>query len=635
MENLNVEGAAKKIQIYLSHYIPSPFFVSADGESDCEELKKIFGNLERVCVSDFCRGDFLLDTDFLIDKLNALEHDAIVLGLGEYIFLTGQEKILRRFLYRNFNRKIIFVCRGISNLLKRFADEDFKFRTNAFYLIEGKENIDVVRYDLKLNFKTDAKNFSELLKMLELGKNNLSVQTELPLLNVREINSFYDATKEQEPQLDVPPDALNEEQWQEYFSDSNCEGYPPEHWRSFVAGFKNKIVDPYLKFVFARSPTYVEYRRNLFFAVFDVDEKFFGEFYVRRKAVVKNLSAQYLSEYLERLENFPDAIKYLTDNTAEERRAMIRAVQGKSAIPTAFKKNFPAMSDYLSDFDFGDEEITAYFRRYKKIKLCNVDDENFKQHVRELALIRPYNRFETRQKFLDTADSTAKLYWLDALGVEFLSYIEARAARLRLFVSIRIARAELPTLTSQNKTFYEEWAGDKFEKNFKLDELKHSPEKFSPDGKCSAPIYMDEEFLIIDEVLAEIKNSLANRRAEKIILTSDHGASRLAVMFGRENKFRMKSAGEHGGRCCKVNALDEKPNCATEENGYWVLANYDRFSGGRIGSVEVHGGATLEEVLVPVIEFSAENFSPAARKKSENKTHNPLKDIDEGFDFFE
>ncbi|MBQ9497355.1 MAG: hypothetical protein IJR52_07260, partial [Selenomonadaceae bacterium] len=93
--------------------------------------------------------------------------------------------------------------------------------------------------------------------------------------------------------------------------------------------------------------------------------------------------------------------------------------------------------------------------------------------------------------------------------------------------------------------------------------------------------------------------------------------------------------GEHGGRCCKVNALDEKPNCATEENGYWVLANYDRFSGGRIGSVEVHGGATLEEVLVPVIEFSVENFASEARKKSEKKTHNPLKDIDEGFDFFE
>lgn len=114
------------------------------------------------------------------------------------------------------------------------------------------------------------------------------------------------------------------------------------------------------------------------------------------------------------------------------------------------------VNDYLADFDFGDAEITTYFRRYKKIKLCNVNDEDFKNHVRELALTRPYNRFETRKKFLEDADKNSKLYWLDALGVEFLSYIKARAIQLELSAAIKIARAELPTLTSQNKNFYDE-----------------------------------------------------------------------------------------------------------------------------------------------------------------------------------
>ena len=96
---------------------------------------------------------------------------------------------------------------------------------------------------------------------------------------------------------------------------------------------------------------------------------------------------------------------------------------------------------------------------------------------------------------------------------------------------------------------------------------------------------------------------MVNHEAEKIILTSDHGSSRLAVIYGRENKYKMNSAGEHSGRCCPVNEMDEKPNCAAEENGYWVMADYDRFAGGRLASAEVHGGATLEEILVPVIEF--------------------------------
>ena len=40
-----------------------------------------------------------------------------------------------------------------------------------------------------------------------------------------------------------------------------------------------------------------------------------------------------------------------------------------------------------------------------------------------------------------------------------------------------------------------------------------------------------------------------------------------------------------------------------------MLANYDRFKGGRKASVEVHGGASLEEVLVPVIELSLRDAS--------------------------
>ena len=128
---------------------------------------------------------------------------------------------------------------------------------------------------------------------------------------------------------------------------------------------------------------------------------------------------------------------------------------------------------------------------------------------------------------------------------------------------------------------------------------------------------------------------MANHHAEKIILTSDHGASRLAVMFGRENKFKMNSNGEHSGRCCPINELDEKPTCATEENGYWVLANYDKFAGGRLSSVEVHGGATLEEILVPVIEFTLQGANVEVKISPAKKNPAPLKEINDGFEFFD
>ena len=633
MEILSVTDAVKKIRIYLRHDTLRPYFVISDGAAD---FKKSFDNLKQIYISDFCAGDFFLDVDLLVEKLNMLTNNALVFGLGEYVYLTGQKNILRLLQDKNFMQKIIFVCRGIANLLEGLADEDFKFRTNHICRVEGKVNFSIVKYSSTINFPTDAKNFSELLKLLEHGKDSSTVKTNLPLVNVQEINTFYDAIKYQNPHFTAPPNALNDTQWQEYFFNDNCEGYPPEHWRSFVAGFEGKISNPYLRFAFARSTDYETYQKNLFFALLDVaDEKVFEEFYLLRKSAVKSISSPYLAEYLEYLKSFPDAVKYLTDNTAEERRAMVEAVQGREKIPDVFKRNFPAMRDYLVDYDFNDEEITNYFRRYKKIKLCNVDDKDFKQQVNELATKRLYNKFETRQKILDEADSKIKLYWLDALGVEFLSYIKARAMQAELLVTIKVARADLPTLTSQNKNFYYEWRGDKFDKNQQLDNLKHSPEKFDADGKCSAPTYIDDELKIIDDVITEIKNSLVNHHAEKIILTSDHGASRLAVMFGHENKFKLNSDGEHGGRCCPINDIDAKPNCATEENGWWVSANYDRFAGGRLSSVEVHGGATLEEILVPVIEFTLSNSNIEVKLSSKEKIPTPLKEIDDGFEFFD
>lgn len=632
MEKLSVNEAVKKIRIYLGQNFFRPYFVVSDGVRECEELKKIFKDFEKIYISDLCVGDFLLDTDLLIEKLKMLEKNALCFGLGEYIFFTGQENILRVLQDKNFSRKIIFVCSGISNLLENLANSDVKFRTNNFCKIKGSRDFSVVKYNSNINIETAAKNFAELLKLAETGKNNfITVKSDLPIKNVREINSFYDVIKNREPNFKISPDALNEKQWQEYFFDDKCEDYPPEHWRSFAAGFKNKISDAYLKFVFDCSSNYEDYQKNLFFALLDIkDDEIFDKFYLLRKSAVKNISSQYILEYIERLKNFSaDVIKYLTDNTAEERCEMIAAVQGKEKIPDILKNNYAAVKDYLSDYEFADEEITKYFRRYKKIKLCNIDDENFKNHVKKIALERPYNKFETRRAILDKSDKNAKLYWLDALGVEFLGYIQSRIIQLGISVNIKIARAELPTLTSQNKNFYEDWQGDKFNKNSKLDELKHSPEKFS------APIYIDEEFKIIDDVLEEIKNSLINQESEKIILTSDHGASRLAVMYGRENKYKMNSAGEHSGRCCPINEMDEKPNCAAEENGYWVLADYDRFAGGRLASVEVHGGATLEEILIPVIEFSLNNAENKIKPATKEKISAPLKNSDEGFDFFE
>ncbi|MCR5834346.1 MAG: BREX-4 system phosphatase PglZ [Selenomonadaceae bacterium] len=636
MKSLNISEAAKQIDTYLRRENSHPYFIICDDVKKFDELKKSLQlGFEDIYISKFCSGDCLADTDLLIEKLNAPERNAFFFGLGEYIYFTGQENILYALQDRSFNSKIIFVCRGITKLLENLAVKDCKFAANNICRIEGVGKISVVKYGSDIEIPTDAQNFSELLELAAQGNSSMTVRTNLPIVNVKEINTYFEEIKNRDSYFSVPPDALSEEQWQEYFFDENCDGYSSEHWRSYAAGFKNKISNEYLQFVFAQSSNYEEYRKNLLFALLNVDdEKLFEKYYLQRKSAINGISAQYLSEYITAAEKVSDTIKYLTDNTSEERRAMIKAVQGKEKIPIIFEKNYSAMKDYLTEYDFGNREVTEYFRRYKKIKLCNIDDEDFKNHVQEIALTRPYNNFNTRQTILDGLDKNAKLYWLDALGAEFSGYIKIRAEQMGLSAKIEIGRADLPTLTSMNKDFFDNWSGDRFVKNPKLDELKHSPEKFVEDGKCSEPIYIDEEFNIIDKAIDDIKKSLANKQTDKVILTSDHGASRLAVMYGRENKYRMNSSGEHSGRCCPINDIDDKPTCASEEHGYWVLANYDRFAGGRLSSVEVHGGATLEEILVPIIELSLSNVSEDISIAEDEKNTAPLQEDDTSFDFF-
>ena len=96
------------------------------------------------------------------------------------------------------------------------------------------------------------------------------------------------------------------------------------------------------------------------------------------------------------------------------------------------------------------------------------------------------------------------------------------------------------------------------------------------------------------------------RHYTRFLIVSDHGASRLAVLRRKEEKYATDTKGEHSGRCCKLFEPYDLP-FAAEENGYLVLADYGRFKGSRAANVEVHGGASLEEVVVPVIELTLKN----------------------------
>ena len=224
------------------------------------------------------------------------------------------------------------------------------------------------------------------------------------------------------------------------------------------------------------------------------------------------------------------------------------------------------------------------------------------------AVLREYNLLlEPRTVKMDEIDKTAsQLYFMDAMGVEYLSYILAKCKDKELMANITICCANLPSITSKNKEFVAEFEMRGLVVNpiKELDEIKHHGISDYDYRQKKQPIHIIRELEIINEALDNIKLKLSQGLCNKAIMVSYHGASRLAVIHDTENMWEMSSKGEHSGRCCPKSDADVKSEFATEEDGFWVLANYDRFKGGRKANVEVHGGATLEEVVVPIIEIT-------------------------------
>ncbi|MFH1882309.1 MAG: BREX-4 system phosphatase PglZ [Planctomycetota bacterium] len=612
MKDVSIGIALSRIRNYLSSDVYTPFFVVVDESNEYVDLVDELGALRRKRVSGYCANeDSFPDYDSLYDALSEVAQDTLLLGLGESIRLSGDEIFLSRLKDLNARFKVVVFCRGIRDAVKRLCSDDKKFGTERrVCFLKAAPSYDVIKLPSSLSVAAEE-GLKSLLNRLEGGASaSVYVKTALPLKNVREVRSAHNVIRLVDPTFTVHSDCLQESHWAEYLEDKNLDGYGLFHWRNFLKFKQEPPRDIYLQYVLKKATNYDNYKRLLYMAVLDFSWKddLFSEMYEARKSLLKGVTDSDIAEYIaETKVKDDDRVFYLTDNTAAERQAMIEALSGKSDIPVHFEAIYPDLSAYLHDYTFTGnkgELLTEYFAEYKRQKLFNRLSPEFCDKVSKLAVdgSRPYNSLKTRGEVLDSLkkDDTA-LYWIDALGVEFVGYIQRRAQSLGLRITVHIVRANLPTITSFNNDFYETWRGLKHQTK-KLDDLKHNGEQDFNFETTKLPIHLPTELQIIENVLEWAAKKLTGKEVGKVLLVSDHGASRLAVINEQECKWKMASKGKHSGRCCPSDEADVKSEYATLENGFWVLANYDRFKGGRKASVEVHGGATLEEVVVPLVE---------------------------------
>ncbi len=626
----------------------NPFFVALDdGDEYSYFLQRFAGDRGMGCVGldEFCNEeDSFPDLDWLFTCLQSANSEALLLlGVGDAVRLFDSELIgkLRDLV---LHCKLLVPCRGARKVLREIAQLDPKFGLRQVVFASSGTYRPVEAYPPEFGVVAEH-GIRNLLKALRRdGNDAIRVQTRRQLKGVRYVRSAYDAWAIANPSTPFTENVLSPARWEELLQDGSLDGYPIDHWRTFLK-FKKALPegDSYLAFVVGRTGCADEWRNELVRAILDVPltDRRFRKFFEERKALLKALGGEGWNEaegaefvaFARRIA-VNDRYAYFTDLTMSERKAIVESVSDRGTLPVDLDRNDPHLADYLRDFHFLGEDgdfWTDYFARYKRCKVSNSIDDDFRALVEGEAKDRGhFLKLPTRGSVLDgLRDGKSGLFWLDALGSEYLGYIQARARQMGLSMKVTLVRANLPTLTCFNRDFYDDWpASVPKMASGELDDITHDGAKGFDYQTTKKPIHLAAELDAVESALQWINNQLKGRNVRQIVLASDHGASRLAVINESETKWAMGTKGEHSGRCCPKDEVGERPDCATEEEAadgkeYWVLANYDRFKGGRKASVEVHGGASLEEVAVPLVVFAlgkaikVENLKPTLRLGSE------------------
>jgi hypothetical protein len=681
---MTIEEAYIQIDKYLDSNSHRPIVVDVtDGKLMTLLVRRydVKGKNEIISAGVFCKGDNMPLTPNLKHAITTSELNVFLTDYSTYLKLLGKEELqmqLKSLLTDTIvgGKLVIFTynCRKYMDLFDKrlteakkiiFVGDETKDIANRIYLVASK-----------LPFVFDsldkyADGLSQLPPFIEksmLDEENVFVKTsykkgdfQQALLDIREVSSSYEVIISFCDSLKMIEKKNGTEcQWDKLLTLLQDEDFnwidlvhkkigsktvlannlflfnnysDIDKWIYFLAlkcfGTKE---NNYLTKVIVKSNNLEQFISELYDSILDMDsdDSNFPELYKERKILLSHFpeNSNALISYCKKVTGKDKfTLYYLTDATKLEKELIIKCIGDfskeycRTKMEQVLQSIYPALYSYLSPYNYGNK-FNEYFDLYKYSKIVNEIDEKFAMLSEEQIAKHDFLMEPTRAFIIDKIDKkNTYLYFMDAMGVEFLSYIQGLCYKHHLEFSAQIGRCNLPSITIHNKEFIADFtnSGCQYSDVKDLDEIKHDDQLDYDYEKVKQPIHLAEELSILDKVIAKVDSQLQQGNLEKVVLASDHGASRMAVIAESENKWEMTEKGQHSGRCCPVTEIDEKPSCSIEENEFWCLLNYDRFKGSRKANVEVHGGASLEEVLVPIIEITKHNQTIECRIENDYK----------------
>ncbi|MGI6632059.1 MAG: BREX-4 system phosphatase PglZ [Bacillota bacterium] len=326
-------------------------------------------------------------------------------------------------------------------------------------------------------------------------------------------------------------------------------------------------------------------------------------------------------EYFDHLDALPlpeTRLALLTGRTHEERAFAIRTVgywlrKGASlpAVLESIRDRFPLLAAYLEPTDsYQSTELTDYFRWYREQKL-----RNEYPGTTPIPKVNLENYDSRYSKLSQYSHQDCYMLWIDGMGVEWMPLLLwcIRRAQPDSTVEWHVTTSLVPTETQDNAQ-WEELACP-YEKWNRLDSLAH---KGMPDDQdyYSCIAYQFE----VIEAAAE-RAVLLLKESDCVVITSDHGSSRMAALSFHISESLSAPVGSRVrsyGRYCELSGplseTDRMPcvrHVRSDNTEYLVMTTHDHYSqsGNAAGvnsedqarSGEIHGGMTPEEYLVPVV----------------------------------
>lgn len=657
---MNLAECKKKIDRFLSKDNVQPLIVDVQNQKDWSNLMVHYnvGTNNVIKASDYCKKDEFPQIDALFHDLETKPGTTFVTGMSSFLKLLGKQE-LRKVIGEIISMSTVGHVVIITYQCRKYMDFKDPRLQPRITVLDGEEQElpEIYLSSPGLSFKgaqtiNGIDSFAASVESTSAGKLLIFTSKEKAdypkaLYRIIGLSKAYDALSQKDPKTSELNEAIGtDEQWK--YALGLFEGKPD--WIAVIDGeFGNHMtleihVQNYrqmqanrlwlyfvgLKLFGAKNNWCLNYAslksaglRDLISNVYrgilnkNIKDADFWDCYESRKILLNqigNPSAELTAYCKVVVGKGKNAIYYLTDNTEQEREAIFSFLDQcgtefkRDELMGILKRVYPDLFAYLQPYRFRNDLLDNYFQDYKYQKVINKILPEFEAIVLEQAERREYNLLleprSSKIEKLSTKDSL--LYFMDAMGVEYLGYIMSVCRELQLNAKITVCRCELPSITSQNKEFLELWDEKQIVSIKDIDEIKHHG-KFDYDyySNSKLPLHLMKEMETIYDTLEKIRNKLiSGGTIKRAVMIADHGSSRLAVLHDTENVWEMGEKGQHSGRCCPKSDLDVQPDYATDVGDFWALANYDRFRGGRKANVEVHGGATLEEICVPIIELT-------------------------------